>query len=39
MTDRYLIPSGFKIISGGQTDADQAALDWAIEHNVLHGGW
>ena len=27
------------IISGGQTGADRAALDWAIAHNVPHGGW
>ncbi|MCX8107727.1 MAG: putative molybdenum carrier protein [Verrucomicrobiae bacterium] len=28
-----------KIISGGQTGADVAALDWAIEHCIPHGGW
>jgi hypothetical protein len=28
-----------KIISGGQAGADRAALDWAIEHGVAHGGW
>lgn len=28
-----------KIISGGQTGADRAALDWAIENQVLHGGY
>ena len=28
-----------KIISGGQTGADQAALDFAIEHGIPHGGW
>jgi hypothetical protein len=28
-----------RIISGGQTGADRAALDWAIEHRVAHGGW
>lgn len=27
------------IISGGQTGADRAALDWAIDHGVPHGGW
>lgn len=26
-------------MSGGQTGADRAALDWAIAHGVLHGGW
>jgi hypothetical protein len=29
----------FKIVSGGQTGADRAALDWAISHGVPHGGW
>lgn len=28
-----------KIISGGQTGADQAALDIAIKLNIPHGGW
>ncbi len=28
-----------KIISGGQTGADQAALNAAIKYNVPHGGW
>ena len=28
-----------KIISGGQTGADQAALDFAIKHGIPHGGW
>ncbi len=28
-----------KIISGSQTGADRAALDWAIEHGIPHGGW
>ena len=28
-----------KIISGGQTGADQAALDVAIEIGIAHGGW
>jgi hypothetical protein len=27
------------IVSGGQTGADRAALDWAIEHNLECGGW
>jgi hypothetical protein len=31
--------TGLKIVSGGQTGADRAALDWAIEHGVPHGGW
>jgi hypothetical protein len=28
-----------KIISGGQTGADRAALDFAIWHDIPHGGW
>jgi hypothetical protein len=28
-----------KIISGGQTGADRAALDWAIQRGAPHGGW
>jgi hypothetical protein len=27
-----------QIISGGQTGADRAALDWAIAHGWAHGG-
>ena len=27
------------IVSGGQTGADRAALDFAIEHNIPHAGW
>jgi len=28
-----------KIISGGQTGADRAALDFAINNDIPHGGW
>jgi len=28
-----------KIVSGGQTGVDQAALDWAITNRIPHGGW
>ena len=28
-----------KIISGGQTGADRAALDVAIKFNIPYGGW
>ncbi|MGA2123987.1 MAG: putative molybdenum carrier protein [Acidimicrobiales bacterium] len=28
-----------KVLSGGQTGADRAALDFAIEHGVAYGGW
>lgn len=34
--DQWLIN---KILSGGQTGADCAALDWAHQHRVAHGGW
>lgn len=30
---------GNTIISGGQTGAERAALDWAIAHCLPHGGW
>ena len=30
---------GFKIISGAQTGADRAALDFGIERGIAHGGW
>jgi len=29
----------FTVVSGGQTGADRAALDWAISRGVPHGGW
>lgn len=28
-----------RIVSGGQTGVDRAALDWAIANGVSHGGW
>lgn len=30
---------GFKIISGGQTGVDRAALEWSIAKDIPHGGW
>ena len=27
------------IVSGGQTGADRAALDFALQHGIPHGGW
>jgi hypothetical protein len=33
------IPSRFRILSGGQTGADRAALNWAIARGIPHGGW
>lgn len=35
-TENWLIA---KVISGGQTGADRAALDWACENGGPHGGW
>ncbi|MBF0583046.1 MAG: putative molybdenum carrier protein [Magnetococcales bacterium] len=29
----------FRIVSGGQTGVDRAALDWAMAHQLPHGGW
>jgi hypothetical protein len=37
VVQRTLVVS--KIISGGQTGADRAALDFAIERGIPHGGW
>lgn len=34
-----MIFSGVRIISGGQTGADRAALDFALEHDISCGGW
>ncbi|MCX7166552.1 MAG: putative molybdenum carrier protein [Rhodocyclales bacterium] len=39
MNEKYVVPTGFKVISGGQSGADQAGLDWAIAHDLPHGGW
>lgn len=34
-----LSPFVTKIVSGGQSGADRAALDWAMAHQIPHGGW
>jgi ribosomal-protein-alanine N-acetyltransferase len=39
VTIQNLMASIEKIVSGGQTGADRAALDFAIEHGIAHGGW
>jgi len=39
MDDQYVMNEGFKVISGGQSGADLAGLDWAIRNCVPHGGW
>ena len=28
-----------RVVSGGQTGADRAALDWAIGRGIAYGGW
>lgn len=28
-----------RILSGGEAGVERAALDWAIDHRVAHGGW
>lgn len=35
-SERWLVG---KIVSGGQTGADRAALDWALSRGIDHGGW
>jgi len=32
-------PGPLTIVSGGQTGADRAALDWALARGADHGGW
>lgn len=39
MNDKYVAPADFKVVSGGQSGADRAGLDWAIAHSLPHGGW
>jgi hypothetical protein len=34
-----VLPNGFTIVSGGQTGADLAALDFAIRAGLPHEGW
>lgn len=39
MNDFFMVYDRFVLVSGGQSGADRAALDWAIENGVRHGGW
>ncbi|MVW64202.1 hypothetical protein GPY61_30160 [Massilia sp. NEAU-DD11] len=39
MDEVFLVGDGFTLVSGGQSGADRAALDWAIERGLRHGGW
>jgi len=39
MSAGALMPSSFKIISGGQTGVDRAALDVGLELGIEVGGW
>lgn len=34
-----MTPQVIKIVSGAQTGVDRAALDFALEHGIEHGGW
>ncbi len=36
---QQLFRGRLKIVSGGQTGVDRAALDWAIANGLPHGGW
>lgn len=39
MMEHHSPHKGLTLISGGQTGADRAALDWAIANGIPHGGW
>jgi hypothetical protein len=39
MDDVFVAGEGFMVVSGGQSGADRAGLDWAIEQGIHHGGW
>ena len=39
MVVMFQIFSNIKIISGGQTGVDRAALDFALKYNIPCGGW
>ena len=39
MLDIFQLRREFRIVSGGQSGADQAALDWAITHSIKQSGW
>lgn len=39
MDDVFVAGPRFVLIAGGQTGADRAGLDWAIEQGVRHSGW
>jgi hypothetical protein len=36
---KLVLKQPLKIISGGQTGVDRAALEWAVANSVPHGGW
>jgi hypothetical protein len=39
MDEVFTAGDGFMLVAGGQTGADRAALDWAIDQGIAHGGW
>lgn len=39
MEEVFLANRDFRVVSGGQSGADRAGLDWALAHGIAHGGW
>lgn len=39
MSNFYFLAPTFRVVSGGQTGAELAALDWAIGNEAAYGGW
>lgn len=39
MSEIFFADSSFMVVSGGQTGADRAGLDWAIAMGIPYGGW
>lgn len=39
MPEQSVALTKLRVVSGGLSGADIAALDWAISHGVDHGGW
>jgi hypothetical protein len=38
-TGKHALAPVVRIVSGGQTGVDRAALDWALAHGIACGGW
>lgn len=39
MSEIFVVDPSFMVVSGGQTGADRAGLDWAIAAGIAYGGW